>query len=55
MAQIPTEETIKAIQEATKKAIEEKTEAQRKEGKDFVPNKAGVMPEEEWQKHKVQS
>lgn len=55
MAQIPTKETIKTIQEATKKAIEEKRESQLKEGKDFIPTKAGVLPEEEWQKHKVVS
>lgn len=49
MAVVPTDEEIKTVQDETAKAEAEKLEAQKAEGKDFVNNGQGVMPEDVWQ------
>lgn len=49
MATVPSEEEIKSTQAETAQAEAEKLEAQKAEGKDFVNNGQGVMPEEVWQ------
>lgn len=52
MAQVPTPERIKEIQELTKQAIEDKIKNQQEQGKDFIVNDdghhAGVIPEDVW-------
>lgn len=57
MAQIPSNELIKAIQEATQAAIDEKAKSQLENGKEFILPKgggAGVIPEEIWAMHKIE-
>lgn len=49
MASVPNEQEVnKTLEEATK-ADQAKLEAQKAEGKDFVNNGQGVMPEDVWQ------
>lgn len=49
MANVPSEEQVKATLDEAQKADQEKLEAQKQEGKDFVNNGQGVMPEDVWQ------
>lgn len=49
MANVPSEQDVKTTLEEAQKAEQEKLEAQKAEGKDFVNNGQGVMPEDVWQ------
>lgn len=49
MANVPSEQDVKTTLEESKKAEQEKLEAQKAEGKEFVNNGQGVMPEDVWQ------
>ena len=54
MAQTPTKIEVKQAQKETQTAISSKVLEQRELGKDFIPTKAGVIPEDVWQARKVQ-
>lgn len=49
MANVPSEKEVKTTLEESQKAEQEKLEAQKAEGKEFVNNGQGVMPEDVWQ------
>lgn len=49
MAQVPSEKEVKQTLEQSKKLEEDKRQAQKKQGKDFVNQGQGVMPEKVWQ------
>lgn len=49
MANVPSEQEVKTTLEESQKAEQAKLEAQKAEGKDFVNNGQGVMPEDVWQ------
>lgn len=49
MATAPNEQDVKTTLDEAQKAEQEKLEAQKAEGKDFVNNGQGVMPEDVWQ------
>lgn len=49
MANIPTEAEVAKLLEQSKKADEKKTASQEKQGKEFVNNGQGVIPESYWQ------
>lgn len=48
MANIPTEAEINKLLEQAQKADDKKLAAQEKQGKDFVNNGQGVIPEAVW-------
>lgn len=48
MAHIPTEKEVEKLLEQSKKADEKKLVSQEKQGKDFVNNGQGVIPETVW-------
>ena len=52
MAQIPTTDQIKNIQNETQKEIDKKTKSQIKKGKNFIPHDGGVIPEKIWKSMK---
>lgn len=49
MATVPNEQEVKTTLEQADQAEIEKLEAQKQEGKDFVNNGQGVIPEDVWQ------
>lgn len=49
MASVPNEQEVKTTLEEAEKADQAKLDAQKQEGKDFVNNGQGVMPEDVWQ------
>ena len=48
MANVPSEQEVKTTLEEAEKADQAKLEAQKQEGKDFVNNGQGVIPEDVW-------
>lgn len=48
MAYVPTEAEVKDLLAQAQEADDKKTESQQAEGKDFVNNGQGVIPEEVW-------
>lgn len=52
MAQIPTEKQIGKAQASTENKISGKKLSQAKQGKEFNPTGAGVIPEKTWQEFK---
>lgn len=52
MAQLPDNDEIREHQAQTAREEDEKRKAQEAEGKDFVNNGQGVIPESEWEKFK---
>lgn len=48
MAKAPTEAEIEKLLEKSRKADEKKQASQEKQGKEFVNNGQGVIPEEVW-------
>lgn len=49
MANVPTEDEVKKIQEKAAKEEQRKIASQKKQGKDFVNHGQGVIPEKVWQ------
>lgn len=52
MAQLPSDDEIREHQAQTAQEEDEKRKAQEAEGKEFVNNGQGVIPESEWEKFK---
>lgn len=48
MAQAPTEKEVDKLLEQSQKADDKKVASQEKQGKDFVNNGQGVIPEAVW-------
>lgn len=48
MANIPTDKEVEKLLKQSKKEEEKKLESQQKQGKDFVNNGQGVIPEPVW-------
>ena len=48
MAQIPTEKEVEKLLEQSQKAEDKKLASQKKQGKTFVNNGQGVIPEPIW-------
>ena len=48
MASVPTQAEVDKLLEQSKKADEKKLASQEKQGKDFVNNGQGVIPEAYW-------
>lgn len=48
MAHAPTQAQIKKLQEIAARAAAKKVESQNKQGKEFVDNGQGVIPESVW-------
>ena len=48
MARIPTLKEVEKLRAETQAAIDKKIKSQAKLGKDFVPTRAGVIPEAIW-------
>lgn len=49
MAQVPDQNEVEKMQQASEQAEAEKRESQKQQGKEFVNNGQGVMPEDVWQ------